>query len=412
MTIRTNNTCVFLCWFITSFSVYSQPSLQGIVQTQFVLNDIEEPSYLNGGTGIIRHDSSDSMTISQALLSISGDISTAWSYHAILNYTDSPKSHAGAVQAFLKYKPLSAKDYRWEIRAGMFYPKFGFENPDIGWISPYSYTNSAISSWIGEEVRTLGTEFQISLPGRTRRSPHSFALISSLYKGNDPTGTLLAWRGWALHDRQSLINEKVFFADYPTIGSGEILAPQSPWVEPFREVDGRFGYLMGAHWDYKQSFKSRYYYYNNNADETVLARGGQYAWHTKFHSVAWQYRANRNWRVIGHWMEGDTAMGPGAVHVDFSSWYLMANYRNQSHNASVRFDWFDTTDVDSLVPQDINDGQGNAFTYTYKYTLDDHWQIGMEYVDVESHQRSRSQWPDKDEYLDQELLMAVTQYRF
>jgi hypothetical protein len=111
--------------------------------------------------------------------------------------------------------------------------------------------------------------------------------VGSIFKGNDTTGTILAWRGWGLHDKQASLNERIFFARYPSIGIGQELEPQAAWVEPFREVDGRFGYYVGGHWDYQQKSRVRYYYYNNNADELVLARGGQYAWHTRFHSLSW-----------------------------------------------------------------------------------------------------------------------------
>jgi hypothetical protein len=77
----------------------------------------------------------------------------------------------------------------------MFYPEFGFENPTMGWPSPYNYTHSAISSWVGEEMRTIGGEFKVTRPGRFHGgSPHTFSLVGWVFKGNDTTGTILAWR--------------------------------------------------------------------------------------------------------------------------------------------------------------------------------------------------------------------------
>lgn len=80
---------------------------------------------------------------------------------------------------------------------GGFYPQLSLENPDMGWLSAYNYTNSAINSWVGEELRTLGVEATIKRPARNFNSAHSFSLVGATFKGNDPAGTLLAWRGFA-----------------------------------------------------------------------------------------------------------------------------------------------------------------------------------------------------------------------
>ncbi|MCC2604280.1 hypothetical protein [Planctobacterium marinum] len=387
--------------------------VRGLIQGSLALSVDDELSFTEGGTGILRYDADNKLQLSQALLELSGDLTDYVSWHSVLNATHSPSSHAGLTQLSIKYKPIWSSKYRWQFKAGMFYPEFGFENPDIGWLSPYTYTNSAISSWIGEEVRTLGGEFKVTRPGRFHnRSPHTFAFSGAVYKGNDPAGTLLAWRGWGLHDKQSIVNERVFFADYPSIGEGQALAPQANWVEPYREIDGRWGYQMGLHWDYQKTSRLRYHYFNNNADETVLARGGQYAWHTIFHSLSWQYRFDRNWRLIMHGMHGRTAMGPGAVLVGFNSWYAMIAYRDKQHNFALRFDDFNTIDKDTLIPEDNNNGHGWGLTAAYRYNLDEHWQIGTELLLTETWQASRQQFTDTDAKLSQQQLLAVVQFRF
>ena len=39
-----------------------------------------------------------------------------------------------------------------QIRFGAFYPPFSLENADLGWQSPFTYSYSAINTWLGEEV--------------------------------------------------------------------------------------------------------------------------------------------------------------------------------------------------------------------------------------------------------------------
>lgn len=404
--------CLLITLLLLSGQLLAETlKVRGLVQASYALTTESQPSFFEQGTGILRYDEDNAWQINQALLEISGDLSDHISWHSVLNYTHTPDSHGGFTQLFLQYKPIWSNKYRWQFRAGMFYPEMGFENPDIGWLSPYTYTNSAISSWIGEEVRTLGGEFKVTRPGRFHnRSPHTFALTGAVYKGNDPAGTLLAWRGWALHDKQSITNEPIFFADYPSINVGG-LAPQANWVEPYREIDGRWGYQIGVHWDYQKRSRLKYYYFNNNADETVLARGGQYAWHTIFHSLAWQYRFDRHWRLIIQGMHGRTSMGPGAVLVGFNAWYAMVAYRDQTHHASLRFDDFNTIDKDSLIPDDNNNGHGWGLTAAYRYNLNENWQLGTELVFSESRQETRTQL-NETARLQQSQLLGVVQYRF
>lgn len=398
--------------FVSTFSAFAKVEVRGLVQSQVALSADNELSYLEGGTGLFRFDQDNTIQLSHAVLEIKGNLSDNVTFHSILNHTRTPDPYTGFTQLWLRYKPIWSHKYRWQFRAGMFYPEMGFENPDIGWLSPFAYTNSAINSWIGEELRTIGGEFKVTRPGRAHgRSPHTFALTGAMFKGNDPTGTILAWRGWGLHDKQTIFNEVIPFAAYPSIGPGEELDPQAEWVDPYREIDGKWGFQTGIHWDYQKKSRLRYYYFNNKADETILARGGQYAWHTIFHSLAWQYRFNREWRLIMQAMDGSTAMGPGAVHVDFRSWYAMLHYRDKQQSVTFRFDDFDTIDQDGLIPFDNNNGNGWGVTATYRYNINKNWQVGTELVYVDSFQANREQFGLEND-LEQLQLLGIVQYRF
>ena len=64
----------------------------------------------------------------------------------------------------MPWKPISAGiraadgDVSWSVKTGAFFPTISLENDDLGWTSPYTLTPSAINSWIGEELRTIGSE--------------------------------------------------------------------------------------------------------------------------------------------------------------------------------------------------------------------------------------------------------------
>lgn len=413
-TARTALTGLILSMLTLCGLAHAETTVHGLIQAQAAFIQDDEPSFLDGGTGLTRLHDDNHLDLAHALLEFRSDLSGSLSVHAILNHTINPDTHTHFSQLSLKYKPIWSNKYRWQFRAGMFYPEFGFENPDIGWLSPYNYTNSAIASWVGEEVRTLGGEFKVTRPGRAHgNSPHTFAFVGAGFRGNDPAGTLLAWRGWALHDKQALYNEAIPFAQYTSIGPGTgPLELQAFFVEPFREVDGRWGYYLGAHWDYQKKSRVRYYYYNNNADENIVARRGQYAWHTRFHNVSWQYRFDRNLRLIAQYMNGNTSMGPGAVNVDFDAWFAMLSYKTGPHRVSVRFDDFKTTDRDFLIPDDNNNGDGHSIAATYRYNLTKQVQLGIEMLYIDSFQANRSQFDGLSTDLSQSQLLGVLQYRF
>ncbi|MEO8277019.1 MAG: hypothetical protein ABI639_12460 [Thermoanaerobaculia bacterium] len=97
-----------------------------------------------------------------------------------------------ATEAFLQYSPVPRSAWRMQARAGVFYPPISLENTGPGWSSPYTLSFSAIDSWIGEEVRTLGAEIELTDMGRFRSSPHDFSFTAALFRFNDPAGAILS----------------------------------------------------------------------------------------------------------------------------------------------------------------------------------------------------------------------------
>lgn len=385
--------------------------ISGLMQVRY--NQTDNPnSWLYQGTGGYRYDETRSgVSIGQALLNIEQDFDSGLTGHAVLNYHDDPKESVGFTQAYLKYKPLSNTRYKWQLQTGLSYPRMSLENPDIAWLSPYTYSNSAINSWIGEEIKTIGAEFEISRPGRQFSSAHSFNFVASIFKGNDPAGTLLAWRGFAIHDRQTSLNEVIPFADLPSFKDSP-LRRQASNVRPFEEIDGRFGAYVGVHWDYFKQSQLRVYYYDNNGDPSVVnIRTGQYAWDTKFTSVAWQYKFNPQWRLITQAMIGNTAMGRSrGVDTDFSAYYALVSYQQGKHRVSARFDDFSVTEQDHWL-WDPNDSDGQSWTLAWRYDLQQNWQFGLEFSVLDTFVENRNlwAWPQNET---QQQWQGNIQYRF
>ncbi|MDO3383653.1 hypothetical protein [Gilvimarinus algae] len=384
---------------------------KGLVQLRYT--DSENPdSWLYRGSGLYRYsEQHNGLTLGSSVLSLRQELGSAFSAHAVVQAHRDENIELGFTEAYVRYKPLLPSGYEWQLQVGGFYPALSLENPDIGWTSPYLYTNSAINSWVGEELRTFGAELTLGRPGRRFNSPHSLELVGAVYKANDPAGSLLAWRGFAIHDRQSLFNERIPFADNPAFDT-----PQLRWqandVLPFSEVDGRFGYYLGGHWDYYKRSQLRLYYYDNNGDPASLnEQSGQYAWDTRFWSLSWLFKLTDNTRLITQAIQGSTAMGDTrGVNNDYRAWFLLLSHSLGAHRISARYDDFEVIDNDHWA-FDPNNSHGESLAVAWRYRLDKHWQVGAEVSRVDSYVENRQLWWEA-ENASQTQWQVNFQYRF
>ena len=136
----------------------------------------------------------------------------AFSAIAVIRADQEQVGGLDALEAYLSWHPASDGALGWSVKAGAFFPTISLENDDLGWTSPYTLTSSAINSWIGEELRTIGGEG--TLRYRTE-SIGTVSLIASLNCCNDPAGILMADRGWAMDDRPTGLFERVRFPTPP-----------------------------------------------------------------------------------------------------------------------------------------------------------------------------------------------------
>ncbi|WP_394222955.1 outer membrane beta-barrel protein [Alteromonas gracilis] len=349
--------------------------------------------------------------LAQAILATDVMLNNNWSAIGVVNgYTDGEQK-VGVSELYLKYRPFIASTIKPEVKVGAFFPALSAENTDIGWLSPHFLSNSAINSWVGEELRTGGIEVSIRQNGRQVRSNWSWKILGSVFKGNDTTGTLLSWRGFALHDRQSVYNDRVNFLPIPGVVSEEGLNAPA-WTDPFREIDGRFGYYAGAHLAYKRRAELRYYFYDNNADPNILDSDRIYAWHTQFHSLTLRYMPRPDLTLFTQILVGDTLMGEHVVDNDFASAYIAAAYNLSSLNwdhitVAMRADWYQVTDNDNTI-NDPNGSRGSALTVSARYDLNRQLAVTAEWQVNTGHQENLQFFQDGDDYTEQQLQLALT----
>lgn len=296
-------------------------------------------------------------------------------------------------EAYLEWRPIPASANRQQWRFGAFHAPFSMENAEAGWTTPFTISPSAINTWLGEELRTIGAEWQLQRRVGAAAAQQRVGMHAAVFFGNDPAGSLLAWQGWALHDLQSRLGDKLPLAALPQLQAGAAFAAQDPYVAPFREIDDHAGYYVGAEWRHGRRVLVRVSHYDNRGDPEATA-GGQYAWATNFDQLGAQLDLPGNFGVIVQWLRGRTAMGPvvgpaHAVDVRFQSHFVMATKRFGKQRISLRYDAFSAADTD-IVPNDDNSESGHAWTAAYRFRHSRRLSAAAEWLDVASSRPARA----------------------
>lgn len=386
-----------------SSAVVKANSITGRVEVAIVFADSID-SWLNEGTGLIRGED-NTIQWQQGFIAGKYDISNDWQANVVANaYADGDK-HLGFTQAYLQYKPLSPNQIKFSSKLGMFYPAMSVENTSEGWLSPYTYTQSAINSWIGEELRTIGGELSWSSNGRARRSPWSWQAHIGIHKANDTTGTLLTWRGFAMHDRQTLHHEKIPVVSIEPVLS--LFADGAPlYTKPFAEIDGDLGAYVGVHLSYLRKTDVSYYFYDNRADENRINTEVLYGWRTKFHSLAVQHQLDSHWRLMAQFLEGSTLMGNRAVYGEFVSAYIAASYATGKHRNTLRIDYHEVEE-DDMKPLDQNNSNGVGITAAWRFNYTNAIEVGAEFHQHRNEVASRQREFVNEKQLQTQLRLVL-----
>ena len=237
------------------------------------------------------------------------------------------------------------------MKLGAFFPSISLENDDLGWASPYTLTPSAINSWVGDELRTIGTEAR--LHWRTRLG--TWSLVSALLCCNDETGILMADRGWSMDDRPTGLFERVRLPDATQALFGR---PGDSNTGMFDEIDGRPGWYAGLDWQMDGIGKIALLRYDNQADAAAHTSRDT-AWATRF----WSLGARTQWGplvLISQGMVGETIFLPRPTIVSdtkFQSAFLLASYDLANWRFSARGDVFQTRHVAAAPSPLSEDGQ-------------------------------------------------------
>jgi hypothetical protein len=360
----------------------------------------DEASYLDRGPGKLRYGAgvngaANLLRLSQLSLLLDAEINPVVSASVQLNLDAEPdeaglRSRADLVTAFIAYRPELTPHMRLRFRGGAFFPPISLENRGPAWTSRYSITGSAANSWIGEELKTVGVEGSFVLRG----DQDELALTGAAFGSNDPTGTLLGWRGWTLQDRQTGFGDRLAYPQVPGSAPGGPFEKNAPWVEPMVEVDGRVGWYAGAAFEHVGRIEARALRYDNRADQTAFD-GRQYAWMTRFSAFGIRLELPAKAELIGQHMRGDTHMGrtpagDEAVVVPFETTFGLLTVPLGRHRLTVRYDHFKTDDQDVLSVLDPNQENGSAWTGCYMFEATEHQRVAVELIRAARYDRHRA----------------------
>ena len=348
--------------------------------------------WTEGGVGKLRYGD-DGLTAFRLFGEYHGRITPTLRARVVADIVDDASGGLDLTEAVIDWRPVPRSRNQQAVRFGAFYPAFSLENGDRGWQSPFTYSYSAINTWLGEEVRPLGAEWSLRRRLEGFRSAHEVRAFAAGFYGNDPAGTLLFWRGWSLHDRQSRLNDELLIPPRPFS-----TRPQN--LSPFMETDHRPGGYAGVEWRYAQRALVQLSRYDNRADPYSFS-DGQWGWGTDFNHLAVQVSLPAELGLIFQWMDGTTewltaALPNGTrmpmseyVQDDFESQFVMLTRRiGAKQRFAVRYDTF-TMERPAAVPVLYSD-DGHAWTLSYRIEAAERFSGGIEWVRIDS---SRDLWP-------------------
>ena len=333
-----------------------------------------EKSFTNGGLGKTRFQGTSSggyrgyaVPVEADLIwlprftpSLSANVSGAWQRDQ--------ENKFDLIEAFVNFLPEQKGKLGFQARAGLMWPEISLEHSTGGaWSVVNTITPSAINSWVGEEVKVLGVEATL----RASLGQHELSLTGGVFAGNDTSGTLLSFRGWALHDEKA-----TGFGHFP-------LPPLNSFIRLLQEdrtrstieLDNRPGFYGRLDWRPPWPFGIALFYYDNRGNPEAFKPTGQWGWRTRFWNVGINADLGASTKLLVQGMSGSTIMGFDIagipwVHTYFNAAYAMVTHRFDDKLAvSARVEAFNTREHGSeMSPLDSEDGWSSTVAARYNLT--------------------------------------------
>jgi hypothetical protein len=346
----------------------------------------DQVSWQSGGLGKLGYGAEDNKpetrltaAVGQAVVLITPELMGL----AVVRIEPEQRTFFDFLETYLRYRPVSTTAWRWSVKAGAFFPPVSLENTELGWTSPWTLTPSAINTWIGEEIRVIGTEGTLEW----RSEQRTIAFMASLYGWNDPAGVLVADRGWALHDQVTGLIDRPREPDAIAYATHQA---EPLYTYEVLEIDNKPGWYAAGSWDETGLGKLNLIYYNNEADPHAVRK--QIAWHTDFWNVGVSTQIG-NVTLLAQALTGETLIVPSASFFSdtvFQSAYLLAGWNiSENWRVAARADVFSTDEKQPFSSGSLSE-HGNALTAAVNYLPYDWLRLTAEAIRVDSTRGQRT----------------------
>jgi hypothetical protein len=321
----------------------------------------EEKSWVERGFGKLRSGSDGDLRVRPELgnASLVWKPQFTWSFSATVvgSLQGGERARAGLSQAYLSFRPMrSADGVAFSARAGLMWPPVSLEHEGADWHVADSITPSAINSWIGEEVRPVAAEGTMSASLGSGKLRATAAIMAA----NDTAGTLLTFRGWALHDRTTLAFNRWLL---PPLGDG-FTGVQASFTHPLMDVHPGFahrpGYYAKLAWQPPIPVRIEIFRYDNRANPQEVTDKLEWGWDTQFDNLGIVAQPGGGLEIKAQALRGRTRMGfeeEGRRWVDnrFRSAFVLLSKPLGPFGLAARAEAFDTRNRGSWWDQEYDE---------------------------------------------------------
>ena len=330
-----------------------------------------EKSWLDGGYGKLRSGSHGELRVRPQLgnLNLIWQPQLTWSLAAVVvgSIQGGERTQAGLSQAYLTFRPMRGSRTAFSARAGLMWPPVSLEHEGADWHVKDTITPSVINSWMGEEVRPVAAEATLafSLGGNKLRA------TAAAMAANDTSGTLLTFRGWALHDTTTLA-----FHRQPLPPLDDVVGSyQAPFTHPLLDLHRGFahrpGYYAKLSWQPSAPVRFELFRYDNRANPIDVNTDLEWGWRTQFDDLGMVADLGSGAQLKAQAMSGRTRMGyakGGRRWIDnrFRSAFVLLAAPVGPVGLAGRIEAFDTRNHGSDVGHEYDDS-GWAATLAAKH---------------------------------------------
>ena len=399
--------------------IFSADTFTIIVDGRLVLADGAN-SWIDGGFGKTRFDGTDDGDFEFDAYPVEASLiwqprltdSFVGNFSAAYQHGHDRDENFDVMEGYLTFIPSRSGNTNFSVKAGYYWPEISLEHATGGaWSTVYTITPSAINSWVGEEVKVIGAEATLYQTVGNM----DFSATGGVFGFNDTSGTLLSFRGWALHDVKSTLFGQFQLPPLNPFMTGA----QEPVTRSVIELDDRPGFYGRFEMRPSSSVVLNVFYYDNRGVPEKFTESLQWGWRTRFWNAGAVVDLGPSTRLLAQAMTGTTLMGfiPRNatrywVDTRYRSAYALLTHRIGDIAVSGRLELFDTTERGSrMVPAEENE-DGWAATLAGRIPVEDLLTLFVEALHIESERGARTTRLGLPAQESQNVVQAALRFRW